>query len=304
MRRPPHSSAHERGEPVEARPRRTTERVAVEVDERASRRRRTRRGIAPSGSARVEGGGLGRQSRDGRVSGRHGRAPRWGRRSRRRATRARRRGSRGHRPARTSRPRTSRLAPGHGSVRASISAAPRTPTACSASSSRRSPRPAARRCRGRCRRAHGRRRRRTPRGWLEMRRCAVGIVAMDVERRDPSLSGQRGTRDERRRRATSVNGVWARTSTPASSASRVIPSPSTCATTGSPRSRALATTAASVAASKTGPESAFSATLMTDAPNVACSSTAVAAPPRTPGLVEGSLTSRTISSGAHDRDAG
>ena len=77
---------------------------------------------------------------------------------------------------------------------------------------------------------------------------------MDVERRDPSLSGAPPRGRSRSASSASVNGVWASASTPASRASRVIPSPSTWATTGSPRSRALATTAASVAASKTGPE--------------------------------------------------
>ena len=125
---------HERREAVETRPRRTTERVAVEVDERRLRADERVAEFAERVGG-VECGGLGRQRR-GRVSGRHARAPRPGRRSRRRARRAARPGFRGRRPGTNVATADESTEPGHGSLRASISAAPRTPTASSASSSR------------------------------------------------------------------------------------------------------------------------------------------------------------------------
>ena len=158
-----------------------------------------------------------------------------------------RRSSRARRRARTWRPRSTVDDPGHGSVSASMSADPRTPHGVQrrelADDARR---PGARRCRGPCRRA-----RRPPAATNAarlVRAVASAVrVAADGCRASRSSAGPRvAAWPMSSASRASVNGVWASTSTPASSASRVIPPPSTCATTESPRSCALATIAASV----------------------------------------------------------
>ena len=240
-----------------------------------------------------------------RHRGHRGSAPRWGRRSRRRAMRARRRGRWADRPGRTCATPCDRSARGQGSVRV----AEQSLSAEAGTMQRRSSRAlmpdrqvavaevgavehgaAGADERGEIRRA--------PSGGCA--RSSRWMSSVEIHRWPPATARARSSAS-----STSVNGVWARTSTPASIASLRHPGALDVRDDGEPCARArLDDRGQGGGIEAPGPTCALRATLMTDAPNDACSSTAVAAPPATPGCVEGSVTSRTIASGAHERPTG